>query len=170
MGTKIILVQVDHSQNHQHRRILEISWVVEENYLSQCSGWEDEQRKVEDGKHVDAAEQPEEEEEEEEGYHQLRQEETPEVADLQDQGGEEVGEGAGGVGEKPVEGEEGEGEEGVTQEEVVHVEPEEELGSHQVEKHLLGSLLDCVQTMNHENTNQCGFYQIHNCDDFFQTG
>ena len=56
---------------------------------------------MEDGKHVDAAEQPEEEEEEEEeGYHQPHQEETPEVADLQHQGGEEVGEGAGGVGER----------------------------------------------------------------------
>ena len=69
---------------------------MEENYLSQCSGWEDEQRKVEDGKHVDAAEQPEEEEEEE-GYDQPHQEETPEGANLQDQGGEEAGEGAGGV-------------------------------------------------------------------------
>ena len=124
---------------------------------------------MEDGKQVDAAEQPEEEEEEEEGYHQPRQEETPEVADLQHQGGEEVGEGAGGVGEKPVEGEEEEGEEGVTQEEDVQVQPEEELSSQQVEKHPTGSF-DCVQTMNHENTNQCGFYQIHNCDDFFQTG
>ena len=124
---------------------------------------------MEDGKHVDAAEQPEEEEEEE-GYHQPHQEETPEVADLQDQGGEEVGEGAGGVGEKPVEGEEEEkGEEGVTQEEVVQVEPEEELSSQQVEKHLIGSL-DCAQTMNHGNTNQCGYFQIHNCDDFFKTG
>ena len=140
MGEKIILVQIDQGQNHHYRRILEIRW-VEENYLSQCSGWEDEQRKVEDGKHVDAAEQPEEEEEEE-GYHQPHQEETPEVADLQDQGEEEVGEGAGKVGEKPVEGEEEEeGEEGVTQEEAVQVQPEEELSSHQVEKHLRGSFL-----------------------------
>merc|ERR1719447_2263932 len=57
----------------------------------------------------------------------------PEVADLQDQGGEEVGEGAGGVGEKPVEGEGEEEDEGVTQEEVVQVETEEELSSQQVE-------------------------------------